>query len=161
GVGEGDGMERVIKAEAKASGRSEEEVRQNSVRYTAMKTFVTPQDIANMILFLCSNKNAHVSSQALPVDGYLYTLGDCLAEPDAVASVTLENAITRRTGAMTKSGAANGWGVNSEYGKLHDVLLCEPVNFKWLPTSSISKATLRSGAKFDRQLAMRQHREMV
>ena len=57
---------------------------------------------------------------------------------------------------MTKSGngAANGWGVNSEYGKLHDVLLCEPVNFKWLPTSSISKATLRSGVKFDRQLAM-------
>jgi N-dimethylarginine dimethylaminohydrolase len=64
---------------------------------------------------------------------------------------------------MTKTGngAANGWGVNSEYGKLRDVLLCEPVNFKWLPTSSISKATLRSGAKFDRQLAMRQHREMV
>ena len=64
---------------------------------------------------------------------------------------------------MTKSGngAANGWGVNSEYGKLHDVLLCEPVNFKWLPTSSISKATLRSGAKFDQQLAMKQHREMA
>jgi N-dimethylarginine dimethylaminohydrolase len=35
------------------------------------------------------------------------------------------------------------------------------VNFKWLPTSSISKATLRSGAKFDRQVAMRQHREMA
>src|SRR5215468_3496795 len=63
--------------------------------------------------------------------------------------------------AKTKSGTANGWGVNSEYGKLHDVLLCEPVSFKWLPTSSISQATLRSGAKFDRQVAMRQHREMV
>jgi N-dimethylarginine dimethylaminohydrolase len=61
------------------------------------------------------------------------------------------------------NGKSSGkaWGVNSEYGRLHDVLLCEPVNFKWLPTSSISKATLRSGAKFDRQLAMRQHREMV
>ncbi|QEX21495.1 amidinotransferase [Hypericibacter adhaerens] len=58
-------------------------------------------------------------------------------------------------------GNGGGWGVNSEYGRLRDVLLCEPVNFKWLPTSSISKATLRSGAKFDRQLAMRQHREMV
>jgi len=76
GAVEGDRIERVIKAEAKASGRSEEEVRQNSVRYTAMKTFVTPQDIANMILFLCSNEGAHVSGQALPVDGYLYTLGD-------------------------------------------------------------------------------------
>jgi NAD(P)-dependent dehydrogenase (short-subunit alcohol dehydrogenase family) len=76
GAVEGDRIERVIKAEAKASGRSEDEVRKNSVRYTAMKTFVTPQDIANMIVFLCSNEGAHVSGQALPVDGYLYTLGD-------------------------------------------------------------------------------------
>jgi len=64
---------------------------------------------------------------------------------------------------MTGNGKSNGkpWGVNSEYGKLHDVLLCEPVNFKWLPTSSISKATLKSGAKYDLQVAMKQHREMV
>lgn len=53
------------------------------------------------------------------------------------------------------------WGANSEYGTLRDVLLCRPDYFHWLPTSSISKATLRSGAKFDRQLAMKQHREMV
>lgn len=53
------------------------------------------------------------------------------------------------------------WGVDSEYGLLHDVLLCRPDHFRWLPTSSISKATLRSGARFDRQLAMKQHREMV
>jgi NAD(P)-dependent dehydrogenase (short-subunit alcohol dehydrogenase family) len=76
GAVEGDRIERVIKAEAKASGRSEEEVRKNTVRYTAMKTFVSPQDIANMILFLCSSAGARVSGQALPVDGYLYTLGD-------------------------------------------------------------------------------------
>jgi N-dimethylarginine dimethylaminohydrolase len=59
------------------------------------------------------------------------------------------------------SAVATTWGANSEYGKLRDVLLCSPENFRWLPTSSISKATLASGAKFDRQLAMRQHREMV
>lgn len=53
------------------------------------------------------------------------------------------------------------WGVNSEYGRLRDVLLGPPDNFHWLPTSSISKATLRRGHKFDKQLAMRQHREMV
>jgi len=76
GAVEGDRIERVIKAEAKASGRSEDEVRKNTVRYTAMKTFVSPQDIANMILFLCSSAGARVSGQALPVDGYLYTLGD-------------------------------------------------------------------------------------
>ena len=54
-----------------------------------------------------------------------------------------------------------GWGVNSEYGHLRDVLLCRPDYFRWLPTSSISKATLRSGATFDRQRAMAQHGEMV
>jgi N-dimethylarginine dimethylaminohydrolase len=59
------------------------------------------------------------------------------------------------------SPEAKAWGVNSEYGNLRDVLLCSPENFRWLPTSSISKATLASGAKFDRQLAMKQHREMV
>ncbi len=56
---------------------------------------------------------------------------------------------------------ANGWGVNSEYGPLRDVLLCRPEYFRWLPTSSISKATLRSGAAFDRQRAMAQHGEIV
>ncbi len=53
------------------------------------------------------------------------------------------------------------WGVKNEYGTLKDVLLCEPVHFEWLPTSSISKDTLRRGLKCDRELAIRQHREMV
>jgi N-dimethylarginine dimethylaminohydrolase len=60
------------------------------------------------------------------------------------------------------NGGAGAWGVNSEYGKLHDVLLCVPENFRWLPTSSISKATLRDPeSKYDLQTAMRQHREMT
>ncbi|MFQ5984483.1 MAG: dimethylarginine dimethylaminohydrolase family protein [Alphaproteobacteria bacterium] len=58
-------------------------------------------------------------------------------------------------------GADRRWGVNSEYGVLRDVLLCRPDSFRWLPTSSISKATLKSGARFDRQLAMAQHAELV
>ncbi len=53
------------------------------------------------------------------------------------------------------------WGCNSEYGNLTDVLLGPADNYKWLPTSSISKATLKRGDAFDHQLAMRQHREMV
>ena len=53
------------------------------------------------------------------------------------------------------------WGVNSEYGVLRDVLLGPADNYRWLETSSISKATLRRGDTFDHQAAMRQHREMV
>ena len=33
--------------------------------------------------------------------------------------------------------------------RLRDVLLGPPENFRWLPTSAISKATLESGASFD------------
>jgi N-dimethylarginine dimethylaminohydrolase len=53
------------------------------------------------------------------------------------------------------------WGVDSEYGRLHDVLLCPPDNFRWLATSAISKATLESGAEFSRETARAQHAEMV
>jgi N-dimethylarginine dimethylaminohydrolase len=53
------------------------------------------------------------------------------------------------------------WGVDSEYGTLHDVLLGRPENFRWLPTSAISRATLDAGHTYDRGLAASQHAEMV
>ena len=53
------------------------------------------------------------------------------------------------------------WGVDSEHGRLLDVLVCAPHNFHWLPTSAISRATLESGRSFDPDLARRQHAEMV
>ena len=71
-----DEIERVIKAEAKASGRSENLVRSDMVKYTSLKTFVTQQDIAGMILFLCGPAGARISGQALSVDGGTYTLGE-------------------------------------------------------------------------------------
>ena len=56
---------------------------------------------------------------------------------------------------------ADAWGVDSEHGPLRDVLLCPPDNFRWGPTSAISKATLESGRDFDAEAAASQHREMV
>ena len=53
------------------------------------------------------------------------------------------------------------WGADAEYGRLRQVLLGPPENFRWLPTSAISKATLESGARFDSELARAQHRELV
>ena len=53
------------------------------------------------------------------------------------------------------------WGVDSETDVLRDVLVGPPENFHWLPTSAISKATLASGAAFDAELALAQHRELV
>jgi N-dimethylarginine dimethylaminohydrolase len=62
---------------------------------------------------------------------------------------------------MPAEEPATPWGADSEYGTLRDVLLCRPDHFRWLPTSSISKATLAAGLTFDHDLAMRQHAEMV
>jgi N-dimethylarginine dimethylaminohydrolase len=57
--------------------------------------------------------------------------------------------------------ATSAWGVDSEHGRLLDVLVCPPDNFRWLPTSAISRATLEAGHRFDSGLAARQHAEMV
>jgi N-dimethylarginine dimethylaminohydrolase len=53
------------------------------------------------------------------------------------------------------------WGVDSEHGRLFDVLLCPPDNFRWLATSAISRATLDSGRRYDPDAARAQHAELV
>ena len=59
------------------------------------------------------------------------------------------------------NGAEAPWGVDSEYGRLHDVLLCRPDNFRWLPTSAITRATLEAGYEFDPERAAAQHAAMA
>jgi N-dimethylarginine dimethylaminohydrolase len=53
------------------------------------------------------------------------------------------------------------WGVDSETGRLTDVLLCPPDHFRWLPTSAISRATLESGRPFEPETASAQHAGLV
>jgi arginine deiminase len=53
--------------------------------------------------------------------------------------------------------AAADWGVDSEHGRLTDVLLCRPDNFRWRVTSAITQATLDAGHSFDPALAASQH----
>jgi N-dimethylarginine dimethylaminohydrolase len=62
---------------------------------------------------------------------------------------------------MSTEADAIPWGADSEYGRLHDVLLGPPANFRWLPTSAISKATLAEGRSFSSRDALAQHAEMV
>ena len=71
---EGPRMEAVITAEAGARGVSPEAVRQGYQRQTSMRTFVTPDDIAHMALFLCTEAGRKISGQALCVDGHTETL---------------------------------------------------------------------------------------
>jgi NAD(P)-dependent dehydrogenase (short-subunit alcohol dehydrogenase family) len=72
---EGDRMDRVIRADSAATGRSVEELRAEAVRDTALKTFVSPQDVADMILYLCSDAGRRISGQAIPVDAFTYSAG--------------------------------------------------------------------------------------
>ena len=55
-------MARVIEAEAAARGVSEDEVRQGYVRTTSLRSFISPEHIAAMALFLCSDR-ASISGQ--------------------------------------------------------------------------------------------------
>ena len=69
GIVEGDRIDRVISAKAKALGVPEEEVRAKMVEGVSMKTTVTPQDIANVALFLATAPGRHISGQAISVCG--------------------------------------------------------------------------------------------
>lgn len=57
------------------------------------------------------------------------------------------------------------WGINNDYAKLHDVLLGVPEYYQWVEAGPLIARTLqnahKTGVKFDLQLAMSQHEEMV
>jgi N-dimethylarginine dimethylaminohydrolase len=59
------------------------------------------------------------------------------------------------------SAAEPAWGVDSEHGRLLDVLVCRPDNFRWRATSAITQATLDAGHRFDAELAAAQHAALV
>jgi NAD(P)-dependent dehydrogenase (short-subunit alcohol dehydrogenase family) len=72
----GDRIERVIRVTAENRGVSEDEVRNDYLRHTSMKTFVEAEDVASTILFLCSDAGARISGQALAVDGHTEGLSE-------------------------------------------------------------------------------------
>ena len=67
---EGERIDRVIAAQAEATGRTEAEIRDEYTAGTSLRRFVTPEDIAGMVLFLASPAGAGISGQALAVDGH-------------------------------------------------------------------------------------------
>ena len=75
GVVEGERMDRVIEAKAKALGISFEEQRKISLERVSMHTMVSPQDIADMALYLASDLGKHVTGQAISVCAGVEMLG--------------------------------------------------------------------------------------
>lgn len=68
---EGGRIERVIRMEAESRGVSRDEVVAERVEGTALRTFISPHDVASLILFVCSEAGARISGQALAVDGHV------------------------------------------------------------------------------------------
>jgi NAD(P)-dependent dehydrogenase (short-subunit alcohol dehydrogenase family) len=74
GLVAGDRIRRVLEAKAQANGRGFAEQEAEALRNVSLRTYVTPQDIANMALYLCSPFGATISGQALAVDGDMQSL---------------------------------------------------------------------------------------
>lgn len=69
GLVEGERIERVIAARAKALGKTHEEAREGWLAGNSLRTMVTAEEIADQILFLCSRRARSVSGQAISVCG--------------------------------------------------------------------------------------------
>ncbi len=74
----GPRIEGVIDADAKKRGVPPEEIRNIYLRQSSMRSFVSPEEIADTILFLASNKALRISGQALAIDGHTETLANWL-----------------------------------------------------------------------------------
>jgi arginine deiminase len=55
---------------------------------------------------------------------------------------------------------ATPWGVESETGRLRDVLLCAPDHYEWLPLNAVARATLARGGRPDPQAVRREFGEL-
>ncbi len=71
---DGPRMDRVIAAEAAARGTSEAVVREAYTRQTSLRSFIDASDVAEMVLFLCSDAGAKITGQAMAVDGHTESL---------------------------------------------------------------------------------------
>ena len=71
---EGDRIDAVIERDAARQGKTAQEVRELYARQSSMRTFVSAEDVANLTLFLASDKSARISGQALGLDGHTESL---------------------------------------------------------------------------------------
>jgi NAD(P)-dependent dehydrogenase (short-subunit alcohol dehydrogenase family) len=68
-------MERVLAQESAARGRPAEEIKEEYTRKTSLRAWIDASEIADMAVFLASDKARHVSGQIIGVDGNTETLG--------------------------------------------------------------------------------------
>ena len=74
GLVAGDRIRRVLEAKAQARGWSFAEQEADALKNVSLRCYVTPQDITNMALYLCSPFGATISGQSMAVDGDMQSL---------------------------------------------------------------------------------------
>src|SRR5690242_525042 len=75
GLVAGDRQRRVLEAKAQQRGISYSEMERTAFSYTAIKEYVTPDQIADQILFICSPRGKTISGQAISICGDTQMLG--------------------------------------------------------------------------------------
>jgi NAD(P)-dependent dehydrogenase (short-subunit alcohol dehydrogenase family) len=69
GIVEGERIRRVFAAKAKARRISVEQMQAGALSFVSMRSMVTPQQLADAILFICSPRGRTISGQAISVCG--------------------------------------------------------------------------------------------
>jgi NAD(P)-dependent dehydrogenase (short-subunit alcohol dehydrogenase family) len=75
GVVSGERQKRVLSAKAQARGIGYEEMEKLALSYTSLKEYVTPQQLADLVVFAASPRGRTISGQALSVCGDTNMLG--------------------------------------------------------------------------------------
>lgn len=74
GLVSGDRQRRVLEAKAQSQGRSVAEIEAEALSFASIQHYVTPQQIADQILYLASTRGNTVSGQAISICGDLKML---------------------------------------------------------------------------------------
>jgi NAD(P)-dependent dehydrogenase (short-subunit alcohol dehydrogenase family) len=75
GLVAGDRQRRVLEAKAQQRGISYAEMERTAFSYTSIKDYVTPEQIADQILLMCSPRGRTISGQAISICGDTQMLG--------------------------------------------------------------------------------------
>jgi NAD(P)-dependent dehydrogenase (short-subunit alcohol dehydrogenase family) len=75
---DGDRVDEVIERDAEKRGQTPDAIRDVYLRQTSLRTFISPEDIADMALFLASDRASKISGQAIGLDGHTETLANWL-----------------------------------------------------------------------------------
>jgi NAD(P)-dependent dehydrogenase (short-subunit alcohol dehydrogenase family) len=74
GLVAGDRIRRVLEAKAQQRGISFAEMERDALANASLKEYVTPQQLADQIVFLCSPRGRTISGQAIAIDSDLQAL---------------------------------------------------------------------------------------